>query len=724
MALVAGLAMSVRAFLSSDWYRVAPLKVRLRGHVESHRQDFRGDIWYVLQDHHSGKFHRITPAANYMLALMNGQRSMQAIWEAACTRFPEEPPTQSETIRLMAQLHRADLIVSDLPPDMAEIGERHGKQKRQTMLARIRNPMALRLPLFDPDRFLGATLPLVRWLYSPLGFVLWLGLVISGLVLFGLNYTALTDGFRDQVLAAENLIIIVLAYPLVKALHELGHGYAAKAWGGEVHEIGVMFLVFIPVPYVDASDSAAFASKWRRAVVGGAGIMVELALAALALIFWVNAEPGLLRAFAFNVMLIGGISTLLFNGNPLLRFDGYFVMSDLLEIPNMGQRANKYFFYLIRRYLFRIKDATSPVTARGERGWFFFYAIAAFIYRLFISFAIALFVASKFFFIGIILAIWALINTFVSPILKGIKYMAASPELRGKRGAAAAVVGLVMAGILGAFLYLPSPYVTVSYGVVWLGQNQIIRAQTDGIVTEVALANGAQAQTGQEVVTLSDEVLDLRIEALRSQLRENELRLRVATLTDQVQAQLLRDRMALLEDQIAGLGERRAALSVTAPGAGRVVIEDPQNLPNRLVQQGEVIGYIVGDDAMALRVAIPQAKAELIRSRTEAVEILFFDDPANPVPARLIAELPQSQNTVPSRALATEGGGDIVLNPAGQTALSTLESVFQFEVAPLHAREVSHVGQRALVKFDHGTEPVGFRLYRGLRQVFLRQFNV
>ena len=294
------------------------------------------------------------------------------------------------------------------------------------------------------------------------------------------------------------------------------------------------------------------------------------------------------------------------------------------------------------------------------------------------------------------------------------------PHLR----AAAAVVGLVMAGILGAFLYLPSPYVTVSYGVVWLGQNQIIRAQTDGIVTEVALANGAQAQTGQEVVTLSDEVLDLRIEALRSQLRENELRLRVATLTDQVQAQLLRDRMALLEDQIAGLGERRAALSVTAPGAGRVVIEDPQNLPNRLVQQGEVIGYIVGDDSMALRVAIPQAKAELIRSRTEAVEILFFDDPANPVPARLIAELPHSQNTVPSRALATEGGGDIVLNPAGQTALSTLESVFQFEVAPLHAREVSHVGQRALVKFDHGTEPVGFRLYRGLRQVFLRQFNV
>ncbi|NRB01207.1 MAG: PqqD family protein, partial [Rhodobacteraceae bacterium] len=380
--------MSTQSFLSSDWYRVAPLKPRLRGHVEVHRQLFRGDVWFILQDRHSGKYHRITPAANYMLALMNGRRTMQQIWEAACDRFDEEPPTQSETIRLLSQLHGADLIASDLLPDLAEVGQRYAQNERQSMIARIRNPMAIRVPLFDPDAFLTATVGLVRWIFTPVGFVLWLGLVVAGLVLFGLNFDLLTDGFRDQVLAAENLIVIALAYPVVKALHELGHGYATKVWGGEVHEIGVMFLVFIPVPYVDASSSVAFDSKWRRAVVGGAGIMVELALAALALIFWINAEPGLARAFAFNVMLIGGISTVLFNGNPLLRFDGYFVLADLIEIPNFGQRANKYIFYLIRRYLFRIKAADSPVTARGERAWMFFYAIAAFIYRLFISFAI------------------------------------------------------------------------------------------------------------------------------------------------------------------------------------------------------------------------------------------------------------------------------------------------------------------------------------------------
>ncbi len=716
--------MSVRAFLSADWYRVAPLKPRLRGHVEVHRQVFRGDTWFVLQDQHSGKYHRITPAANYMLALMNGRRTMHRIWEAACERFADEPPTQSETIRLLAQLHGADLIASDLPPDIAEIGQRHARQERQTMLARIRNPLALRLPLFDPDGFLTATAGLVRWLFTPAGFLLWLALVGTGLVLLALNFGALTDGFRDQVLAAENLIVIALAYPVVKALHELGHGYATKVWGGEVHEIGVMFLVFIPVPYVDASSSVAFDSKWRRAVVGGAGIMVELALAALALIFWLNAEPGLARAFAFNVMLIGGISTLLFNGNPLLRFDGYFVLADLLEIPNLGQRANKYFFYLVRRYLFRLKEADSPVTARGERGWLFGYAVAAFVYRLFISFAIALFVASKFFFIGIVLACWALFNTFVAPLAKGVRYLFAGTELRGRRRWPLAATALIAGAVAAVLLWLPSPYVTVAHGVVWLDSSEIVRAGTDGTVREIARPDGAAVAAGEVVVRMEDPNLAGRLAILDARLRENELRLRATAFGDQVEAQVLRDRIALLQDQIAGLGERQAALAVAAPGDGRLVLPGERSLPGRMLRQGELIGYVVGREPLALRVAVPQAQAELVRGRTEAVEVLFLDAPGAALPARLVAEVPRSENTVPSRALSTEGGGSIVLNPAGPTELSTLDSVFQFEVAPETPLTVDLVGARALVKFDHGREPVGTRLYRGLRQLFLRQFRV
>lgn len=713
-----------RALLSADWYRVAPLKPRLRGHVEVHRQLFRGDVWFILQDLHSGKYHRITPAANYILALMNGRRTMHEIWEAACLRFDDDPPTQSETIRLMSQLHGSDLIASDLPPDMEEIGRRHSRQERQTMIARIKNPMALRLPLFDPDRFLGATVGLVRFLFTPFGFVLWLALVGTGLVLLALNWDVLTKGLTDQILAAENLLLIALAYPMVKAVHELGHGYATKVWGGEVHEIGLMFLVFIPVPYVDASASAAFDNKWRRAVVGGAGIMVELALASAALIFWLNAEPGLLRAFAFNVMLIGGISTVLFNGNPLLRFDGYFVFSDLIEIPNLGQRSNKYVFYLIRRYVFGVKDAESPVTAKGERLWLFTYSIAAFIYRLFISFAIALFVASKFFFIGILLAGWALFNTFVQPTLKGIKYLFSSPELRQRRGRAVGLVAVVMGGMFAGLFALPAPYTTVAHGVVWLDQDAILRAGTDGFVANVAVDDSLTVADGSQIAVLADPVLDSRIEILEGRLREAQLRLRAVLLSDQVQAQLLRDRVALLEDQLDGLRQRRDDLIVAAKVPGDAVVPSARNLPGRLMRQGQIVGYVIGSDDMRLRVAIPQAQAEIVRSRTDGVEVMFQDAIGTPVPARLVAEVPQSQNTIPSRALSTEAGGDIVLNPAGVTELSTLQSVFQFEVATVEPMTISHVGARALVKFDHGLEPIGYRLYRSVRQLFLRQFRV
>ena len=713
-----------RALLSSDWYRVAPLKPRLRGHVEVHRQRFRGETWFVLQDQHSGKYHRITPAANYIIALMNGQRTMHAIWEAACRRFEDDPPTQSETIRLLSQLHRSDLIASDLPPDLEEVSRRHAKQERQSMIARIKNPMALRLPLFDPDAFLGATVHLVRFLFTPFGFVAWLALVLTGAVLAVLRWSELTEGFVDQVLAAENLLLIALAYPFVKALHELGHGYATKVWGGEVHEIGVMFLVFIPVPYVDASSSAAFDSKWRRAVVGGAGIMVETALAAIALIVWLNIEPGLARAFAFNVMLIGGVSTLLFNGNPLLRFDGYFVFSDLIEIPNLGQRSNAYIFYLIRTYIFRVKNVPDGVTAKGERKWLFTYAIAAFIYRMFISFAIALFVASKFFFIGIILALWALFNTFIQPMLKGAKYMLTSPELRLKRGRAIGAVAGAVGAVAAVLFSLPAPYATVAHGVVWLDQDAIVRARTEGFIADINAATGTTASAGDAVVTMQDPVLANRITILESQLREAQLRLRAVLLVDQVQAQLLRDRVGLIEDQLASMRQRQNDLVVAARADGITVVPSAENLTGRLVRQGEVLGYMIGDDDMRLRVAIPQAQAEIVRNRTDGVQIMFQDAIGQEVPGRLVTEVPQSQDTVPSLALSTQGGGDIVLDPAGRSELSTLQSVFQFEVATVDPLPVTKVGARALVKFDHGYEPIGFRLYRGLRQLFLSQFRV
>lgn len=710
------------SFLSPDWYRVAALRPRLRSHVEIHRQRFRRGTWYIVQDHHSGKYHRISPAGNLMIGLMDGRRSIQSLWELACERFEDDPPTQPEVIRLLSQLHAADLIASDTLPDIAEMGERHRDHTRRSMLSRLRNPLALRLPLFDPDRFLDATAWLVKPLFTIWGMLAWLALVVSGLTLAVLNWTVLTQDLQDRILSAENVLLLALAFPLVKAIHELGHAYATKVWDGEVHEVGVMFLVFIPVPYVDASSSTAFPSKWRRTVVGGAGIMVEMALAALALLFWLNAEPGLARAFAFNVMLIGGVSTLLFNGNPLLRFDGYFVMADLIEVPNLGQRSNRYTLYLLQRYVFGVKDAVSPVTARGERGWFLFYSIASLLYRMFISFAIALFVASKFFFIGIALAIWALSNMFVFPLAKGVWWLFTTPQLRGNRGRAVALVGAAVAGLAAVLFVTPVVHATMAHSVVWLEEEELIRAQTDGFIREIHTGAG-EIEAGIVLVDMEDPILANQTRLAEAQLAEIRMRLDFAIATDPVQAQLMREQVRHLEGRLAHFRARQDALQITASRAGMLVIPRAQDLAGRYVSQGDLLGYIVGED-MRLRVAVSEDRADLVRSSGAKVDIRLQRDIEHIVPARVVASAPEGSAVLPSPALATQAGGNIVVDPSDPEGLRTLQPLFVFDVVPTDPLPAILVGERALVRFDHGMEPLANRIYRSVRQLFLRQFNV
>ncbi len=205
--------------------------------------------------------------------------------------------------------------------------------------------------------------------------------------------------------------------------------------------MGIMLLVFMPVPYVEASAAYAFRNKYHRMVVGAAGIMTELFLAAIAMVVWVLVEPGAVRSIAFNVMVISGVSTLLFNGNPLLRFDAYYVLSDFLEIPNFGTRSNQQLGYLLKRYLLGVKNNPPPARSSGEAVWLVTYSVASFFYRMFIMVVIALFVAGKFFIIGVLLAIWSIYGFLVHPTFKVAKGLMMDGEIKRKRNRLYAVTG-------------------------------------------------------------------------------------------------------------------------------------------------------------------------------------------------------------------------------------------------------------------------------------------
>src|SRR5689334_15594275 len=254
-------------FLSSSWHRVAQLKLRCRGHVRVCRHTYRGQIWYVVRDDLSGRTHRFSPAVYLFIGLMDGERSVDDIWSCVIDRLGDNAPTQDETINLMVQLYAADLLQSDIAPDAQELFERRHRHVKVKIQQKFGSLLSIKIPLFDPDRFLARTGWALRPMFGWFGALLWLAATLPAVVLAAASWRELTSDIADQILSPENLLIVALIFPILKTLHELGHGYAAKVFGAAVHEIGIMLLVFAPVPYVDVSASTAFRSKWRRIIV-------------------------------------------------------------------------------------------------------------------------------------------------------------------------------------------------------------------------------------------------------------------------------------------------------------------------------------------------------------------------------------------------------------------------------------------------------------------------
>ncbi|HEY8066885.1 MAG TPA: PqqD family peptide modification chaperone [Methylosinus sp.] len=709
---------------STSWYRVADLKPRLRAHARIHRQRHRGQLWYVLQDRQNGQFHRLSPLAHNIVCLMDGRRTVDAIWEMMGERYGDDQPTQDETIRLLAQIHAADLLIGDVPPDMGELAHRADRQNRRSFVQNVRNPLAIRIPLVDPERVLAATAPLARVVFGWWGFAFWLATIVVGSALAGMHWSALTHNVADRVLSSENIVLLLLVYPLVKALHEIGHGMATARWGGEVHEMGVMLLVLMPVPYVDASASAAFQEKRRRIIVGAAGIMVEMFLAAVAMIVWVLVEKGFVRAAAFDVMLIGSASTLLVNGNPLLRFDGYYVLADLIEIPNLGARANAYMLYLLQRHAFGVDHLVSPATAPGEAPWFVVYATASFFYRMSVTFGIALFIGSRLFVIGILLALWGLVAGLALPLAKGVHRILFDPQLQRVRGRAILVSSLSIAVLLFLVMIVPAPYATMAQGVVAVPERSTLRVRADGEVIDALPAEDRQIEAGTRVATLADPALAGETAVLAAQTEAYRLRLEAVANSDLVQANIFREELRRLEAALALNRQRMADLEIVAEHSGRLVLPRAADLPGKFVKKGDLLGYVVAHGDPVVRVVVPQSDIDLVRSRTTTVEVRFVGRIDRVVHAVVEREAPAALDELPSLALSRRGGGDIALDPTRTDAPRALESQFHIDLRVAPQEERMNIGERVFVRFDHGGEPIALRLWRASRQLLLRQLGV
>lgn len=708
---------------SASWYRVADIKPQLQDHISIHRHEYRHHAWFVLQDRHTARSHRFNATAWFVISCMNGRRSMQELYEITTTKFPDAQPSQDELIALLGKLYTSELIKTNKVPDIDELSQRGQKTQKLKILQYLRNPMAMRFKLLNPDKLLDRvtcyTAPFFRkkFLYA------WISLLAVGAMLSFTNWPELTNAARLHTFNTQNILLIVVIYPLIKLIHESGHALAIKRFGGEVSEMGIMLMVFVPIPYVNAHSAIAFSDKHQRMLVSAMGIIIETSLAVMALFIWLLIEPGLLRSICLDIMLIGGISTLFINGNPLLKYDGYHIFADAIEAPNMASRSKKYLSYKLHQYLFKIEKGDTGLISESERGWFLTYAVAAFIYRIFIMLFILGMLLDRFFALGIVLASWVLTLQVVLPSLRYIHYLVRSEQLASQRRRVNTVIvsiGLVL--LIGLFI-VPVPQTSSTEGIIWLSKEMQIKARAPGFIRKVLVNNNQHVEAGEPLIITEDPLLAGRVRVLTAQLRELQVKLN-AQRDDHLEVEKLKQDIASLNADIILQKERLASLLLASPAAGRLVIPDVSDLPDRFVQAGQLLGFILDPDYIVAQVILSEDEIALFNSETSEFEIRPVSQPDRRIGAQFKRLLPEAITQLPSAALGVRGGGKVLVDPQDPSGRKTIDKVFQLELSLSNANLINYIGNRVYVRVRHQSRPLALQWGRALQQLLLGRFNV
>ncbi|HEY0008955.1 MAG TPA: hypothetical protein VGB55_09550, partial [Tepidisphaeraceae bacterium] len=351
------------------------LRPRLRPTAQISRQYYRGDRWYVVRDPAGNQFHRLSDPAYRFVGLLDGSRTVGEAWDLVGGQLADDSPTQPEVLQILSQLFAANLIETDVTPDSAVVLKRQKMHNKRKMQQRMMNLLFPRIPIWDPDTFIKAWMPVIKLMISWMGAIIWLAVIIGACAVLAPLWPELQASAKNAI-DPGNWMWLWATFVVIKFIHEMGHAFSCRRFGGEVHETGIMLLVLVPTPYVDASSAWAFPNKFKRIFVGAGGMIFELFVAAVCAFIWkaTMGSPGLINQLAYNTMLIASVSTLVFNANPLLRYDGYYILSDWWEIPNLQRKSAEYTLGLVKRHIFRVKRQ-QPVPPPWQRVQLFFYAI-------------------------------------------------------------------------------------------------------------------------------------------------------------------------------------------------------------------------------------------------------------------------------------------------------------------------------------------------------------
>ncbi len=703
-----------RGLRSGDWYLISEQKFRRRAAVQGGEQRFRGEGYFVLSDQVTGQHLRLTQRAAQLWHSFDGVKTAQQIWEDFTKTAG---PTQSEIFQWIMTLVSSGMLISDHELDPKSFSDRGLRKRDQMLEAKLAGPLSIKLRLFDPHRIISAIYPFVRPLFSYAGGLGVALLILAALVTAVSHWQNLAQSVDRNILTQSGLISLALAYPLLKAIHELGHGLMVHRFGGEVREFGVMFLIFFPVPYVEASESNGFASKYHRMLVAGAGVMAELLVAALSLFAWLYMEPGAERALLFNFMIIGSVSTLLFNGNPLLKFDSYYVLADWLEIPNLATRAGA---YLQDRFLSRLLGLRPQVHAsRSEATIFWAYGSLSLIYRWVLAVSIVLIVSQMFFVFGIILAAWSLLTTFLMPLRKLVKDGLRMAKMQNQGPASFwrfAVAALVVFGLVAV---LKLPFSAQGEGQVTVLPQAELRLETSGEVAEVLQQSGAILAKGDPILRVVNPNQTARLQVLRIAQQDLTERLRAGGLGVIDRQAALRE-LALTQEDLQRAEQQERARVLLAPQAGRLEWNGGRApLQGSVVFRGDGLGRVISSGQNEIVVSLAAAYAGFLPQVAAQADIRLPNGDQFLAPIARARVIDQGQQA-PAPILVSGGGRVPEMPNAPGLALDSALVVWLAPQVDMSA----YVGMRVAARIELPKATLWQQSLFYLRRLFLRASRV
>ncbi len=712
---------------SESWHLVADLKVSLLYSVEAYKQFYRGEVWYVLNDRYSNKFYRVTPKTYKFLMKLTLDENVEKIWEKSLIISPEDTPNQNDVVKVLMQLHSNNLLFSKNRVDIDSIFSRFSEKKQKEIVGKLVSFLFVKIPIWNPQRWLESNKTLIHAIFSKKFFFIWLLFIFVGLKEVIDNSSSFVNQTQGM-LSLNNMIFLYIALVFLKVFHEMGHAMMTKRFGGSVTTMGVSIIIFTPLPYVDASSSWAFQNKYHRVLVGSAGMLVELFIASIAAMVWANTGDGVVHSIAFNMMIIGSITSLFFNGNPLLKFDAYYMLSDWLEIPNLYQRSHQQIYYFVEKYAFSLKNLYQVGRTQKEAFLLVVYAILSFLYKLLASIAIGIYVADQFFLLGVIVILLSLFMWIVKPTWTFLKYLITNQKLRAYRLKVTFISTMFILFWVIALFYIPFFNSVRADGVVEAKIVENIFSPTEAYIEKVLVDDNRYVKKGDVLFILRNETLDFDLQSVNSEILEAKALILQATQENIANLKPLFDRLDSLNEKLSVLKEKKENLKIVSNSEGYWVSNKIETIRYSLIKQRQLLGKIISPSQYQFIGVITQDKASdvfLLDKQNIQTQIKLHGLASMDMSVSNINIIPYEQNKLPSAVLGFAGGGDIAIDRNDSSGLTTSEAFFEIkaDISQEHNNYLYH-DRSGVMRIELQSKPIGIQVMDFIEKLLQKRYKI